>query len=158
MGSFDLIEPPCKTFMVNPCGLVPKKNTHPQEYRVINHQSSPRGTSVNDRISKEEFSTQYENVSCATRWIRELGEGCQLIKVDIKEAYRVIPIHPIDQLLQGIVHDGHLYFDRCLAFGNRASAGIFCRLADLITWIATQHGIQAIIHYVNDFLLLTAAP
>src|SRR2546421_29451 len=38
-GPFDLSNPPCSTFMVNPCGLVPKKNTVPQEYRVINHQS-----------------------------------------------------------------------------------------------------------------------
>src|SRR6266487_2066328 len=53
------------------------------------------------------------------------------------------------------MHKGNLYFDRCLAFGNRASAGIFCRLADLVTWIATQYSIETIIHYIDDFLILT---
>jgi len=157
-GPFDLSNPPCSTFMVNPCGLVPKKNTVPQEYRVINHQSAPRGASVNDGIDSAEFATEYENVPRATQWIRELGPGCLMMKVDIKEAYRIIPIHPVDQLLQGVAFEDKLYFDRCLAFGNRASAGIFCRLADLVTWIAMNHGIPAMIHYVDDFLLLTAAP
>ncbi len=55
------------------------------------------------------------------------------------------------------MHGNQLFFDRCLAFGNRASAGIFCRLADLITWIAVKHGIPAIIHYVDDFLLVVKA-
>src|SRR5207302_1116934 len=48
-----------------------------------------------------------------------------------------------------------LYFDKCAAFGNRASGGIFCRVADLIAWVAMDHGIPAIIHYVDDFLLIT---
>src|SRR5438067_13938647 len=47
-----------------------------------------------------------------------------------------------------------VYFDRRLAFGNRASAGIFCRFADLLAWIAQDLGIPAIIHYVDDFLLI----
>ena len=97
--------------MVNPCGLVPKKDTTPTKYRVINHQSALIGSSVNDGIDKTDFAINYENVPCATKWIRELGEGCSLIKLDIKEAYRVIPIHPVDQVLQGIIHDNKLYFD-----------------------------------------------
>src|SRR6185369_12276277 len=108
-GSFDLTDPPCSIFMVNPCGLVSKKNTAPQEYRVINHQSAPRSGSVNDRIAKKNFITEYENVPSAARWIWELGPECQLTKVDIKEAYRIIPIHPVNQLLQGILLENRLY-------------------------------------------------
>src|SRR5206468_2602531 len=88
----------------------------------------PRGQSVNDGIDKEDFATAYENVPVAMKWIRKLGPGCLMMKIDIKEAYRIIPIHPIDQLLQGVMHKDHLYFDQCLAFSNRTSAGIFCRL------------------------------
>jgi len=74
--------------------------------------------------------------------------------MDIKEVYRNVPIHPVDQPLQGVMHGENLFFDRCLAFGNRASAGIFCRLADLVAWIATQHGLPAVIHYIDDFLII----
>src|SRR6266487_4502949 len=105
--------------MVNPCGLIPKKDTMPIEYRVINHQSALIDLSINDGIDKTDFANSCKNVPCATKWIRELGEGCILIKLDIKEAYRVIPIHPIDQILQDIIHNNKLYFDRCLTFGNR---------------------------------------
>ena len=75
---------------------------------------------------------------------------------DIKEAYRILPVHPIDQLLQGMVLDGKLYFDKALAFGSRSSCGIFCRFADIIAWIAYNNGIPAIIHYVDDFLIISS--
>ena len=54
-GPFDIRYAPIKVFRVNPCGLVPKKDTKPTEYRVISHQSAPKGASVNDGISKKEF-------------------------------------------------------------------------------------------------------
>src|SRR5581483_9372544 len=71
-GPFTLEKPPCSNFMVNPCGLVPKKDTDPTEYRVINHQSTPKGFSVNDGIDKNDFAITYENVPYAMKWIREL--------------------------------------------------------------------------------------
>ncbi|CAG8714272.1 4468_t:CDS:2, partial [Ambispora leptoticha] len=55
-------------------------------------------------------------------------------------AYRILPVHPVDQTLQGIIFEGQIDFDKALAFGNRASGGIFCRFADVLTWIATQQG------------------
>ena len=73
--------------MVNPCDLIPKKNTMPIEYHVINHQSVLIGSSINDRIDKTDFMISYENIPYAMKWIRELDEGCTLIKQDIKEAY-----------------------------------------------------------------------
>src|SRR5438128_1913525 len=86
-----------------------------------------------------------------------MGVGCFLIKMDINEAYRVILIRLIDQLLQGVMHKNHLYFDRCLTFSNYASAGIFCRLTDLVAWITVQHRIKAIIHYIDNFLMFVNA-
>src|SRR6266487_6721456 len=101
---FNPENPPCSTYIVNPCGLVPKKDTYPTEYRVINHQSTPAGRSVNDGIDKADFTTTYENMPFATRWIRTLGAGTQMIKVDIKEVYQVILIHLVDQTLQGVMY------------------------------------------------------
>jgi hypothetical protein len=155
IGPFKLSDPPVYPIRVNPCGLVPKRDTNPTVYRVINHQSAPYGNSINDGIEKEDFNTTYEHVGHAAQWIRYFGKDCLLTKIDIKEAYRIIPIDLLDQTLQGIICEKELYFDKCAAFGNRASGGIFCRVADLIAWIAVDHGIPAIIHYVDDFLLIT---
>src|SRR5205807_10087665 len=88
------------------------KTENETEYRVISHQSAPKGASVNDGISKKEFEIKYENVAHAAKWIRFYGQNCQLVKVDIKEAYRNLPIHPLDQTLQGVVCEGKLYFDQ----------------------------------------------
>ena len=141
-------------YRVNPCGLVPKKDTNPIEYRTISHQSAPKGSGINDGISKLDFETKYENVAHAARWIRHFGRNCQLVKVDIQEAYRILPIHPLDQPLQGIVCQGKLYFDLRVAFGSRSAPGIFCRFADLLAWIAIQWGLPAVIHYIDDFLII----
>ena len=54
-----------------------------------------------------------------------------------------------------MIHDNNLYFDKALAFGSRSSCGIFCRFADIIAWIANDNGIPAIIHYVDDFLIIS---
>ena len=154
-GPFSLSSPPIDKFMVNPLGLVEKRYTDPIEYRVITHHSAPRGNSVNDGILKHEFQISFDTLKHAVRWIRYIGKGALLTKVDIKDAYRNLPVNPIDQLLQGIIYDNKLYFDKALAFGSRSSCGIFCRFADVLAWIAFDHGIPAIIHYVDDYLIIS---
>src|ERR1044072_129617 len=141
--------------MVNPLGLVEKRDTNPTEYRVITHHSAPHGSSVNDGIDKHEFKISFDTWKHAVRWIRHFGVGALLSKIDIKDAYRILPVHPIDQLLQGMVHDNQLYFDKALAFGSRSSCGIFCRFANILAWIAHVNGIPAIIYYVDDFLIIS---
>src|ERR1044072_4077138 len=54
-----------------------------------------------------------------------------------------------------MVLDEKLYFDNALAFGARSSCGIFCRFADIIAWIAYNNGILVIIHYVDNFLIIS---
>lgn len=154
-GPFSEEEPPCDLFQVNPCGLMEKKGTNPKTFRVISHLSAPFGLSVNDRIYRLEFVMKYENVNHAVRWINKYRKGCILSKVDIKNAYRILPVDSVDQDLQGIKLGNDIYFDKALAFGNRASGGIFCRFADVITWITMQQSIGSIIHYVDDFLIIS---
>jgi hypothetical protein len=152
-GPFEPANIPVTSFRINPCGLVPKRDKA-EEFRVIHHHSAPKLLSVNDGIQKDDFHTTYENVGHAAKWIRAFGQGCLLAKIDIQDAYRILPVHPVDQTLQGFTCSGKVYFDKRLAFGNRASAGIFCRFADLLAWIAIDMGIPAVIHYVDDFLLI----
>ncbi|CAG8582897.1 3785_t:CDS:2, partial [Dentiscutata heterogama] len=113
--------PPCDLYQINPCGLVEKKGTNTKVYRVISHLSAPFGSSINDGIDSLEFATKYENVNHAIRWINLYGRGCTLSKIDIKDAYRILPVHPVDQVLQGMEYKEKLYFDKALAFGNKAS-------------------------------------
>lgn len=124
-GPFTLDNPPCSKFQINPCGLVEKKGTKAKVYRVISHLSAPSGNSINDGIDPTDFATKYENVNHAIRWIIEYGHRCLLSKIDIQDAYCILPVHPVDQVLQGLQHEGKIYFDKALAFRNRASGAFF---------------------------------
>ena len=44
-----------------------------------------------------------------------------LVKADIKEAYRMLPIHPEDQGLLGIQWEGEVYTDKALPFRLRSA-------------------------------------
>jgi hypothetical protein len=54
-----------------------------------------------------------------------------------------------------MVHDNRLYFNKALTFGSQSSCGIFCRFVDILAWVAYKNGILAIIHYVDDFLVIS---
>ena len=68
--------------------------------------------------------------------------------------YRVIPVHPDDRLLMGMLWRKNLYIDTALPFGLWSAPKLLTALADAIEWIVKNNGITFIIHYLDDFLLL----
>ena len=58
--------------------------------------SSPEGFSVNDGIPEALCSLSYVNIRDAIRGVLANGQGALLAKVDIRNAYRNVPIHPDD--------------------------------------------------------------
>lgn len=76
---------------------LPKKGT--SERRVILDLSYPKGFSVNDGISKEEYLGEsieaiFPKVDDFIQLIRQKGQGCLLFKRDLRRAYKQIPICP----------------------------------------------------------------
>ena len=63
--------------------------------------SSPAGSSVNDGIPSNLCSLHCATVNDAVRLIQQLGRGSQLVKLDIKDAYRIVPVHSDDYYLLG---------------------------------------------------------
>jgi hypothetical protein len=118
--------------------------------------SQPEGSSINEGISKEEFSVQYSHFDEAVDLVNEAGRGCLMSKLDIKHAYRLLPVRP-DQWHQLCYHwEGNYYVDLVLPFGMRSSAGIFNKFASLVKWvIKNEYGIDAIINYSDDFFLVS---
>lgn len=88
--------------------------TNPNKFRLIVDLSHPVGNSVISSLS----SIQYASVDMAVDMIKQLGRGTQLLKLNIKDAYRIIPIHPADYHLLGISWKGKTYVDRALPFGG----------------------------------------
>ena len=78
---------------VSPIGLVPKGH-NTGRWRMIVDLSSPGPNSVNHGIPEDRCSLHYASMDDALRLMRNLGPGCQLLKMDLKDAYRVVPVHP----------------------------------------------------------------
>ena len=81
-------------------GVIPKST--PGKWRLITDMSFPEGSSVNDGISEKFCSLSYVGVQDAIQGILTYGKGALLAKVDIRNAYRVVPIHPDDWWLMGM--------------------------------------------------------
>lgn len=139
----------------SPIGLVPKSH-QVDKWRMIVDLSFPRGGSVNSGISSELSSITYAKVDDAVELILQLGPGTELVKLDLKNAYRMVPVHPEDHHLLAVSWEGKTYVDRALPFGLRSAPKIFSAVADMVSWVLHCAGIRHQLHYLDDFLLLGA--
>ena len=96
----------------------------------------------------------YASIDDATNCILHLGPGTVLIKIDLKNAYRFVPVHPQDQHLLAMSWEGGTYVDHALPFGLRSAPKIFLAVADMLAWALHWAGIENQIHYLDDFLLM----
>lgn len=144
-------ERPIVSLRVSPIGLTPKKV--PGEFRMIHHLSYPEGDSVNDHIDKNLCSVQYTSFDEAVFMLQDLGQNCKLFKMDIKNAFRLLPINPQDFELLGFKYDGKYYFDKCLPFGCSISCAHFERFSSFLEYYVKQKAMSGkLIHYLDDFL------
>ena len=133
-------------------GVIPKGQTG--RWRLIVDLSHPKGQSVNDGIPKQLCSLKYITIDEAIKGIIQLGRGALLAKIDIKSAFRLIPVHPADRHMLGMKWGEVVYIDTCLPFGLRSAPKLFNILADFLAWIVKQSDVSFLIHYLDDFLTM----
>ena len=138
---------------LSPFGVIPKKYK-PNKWHLIVDLSSPAGGSVNDAISKDLCPVSYASIDNAVEFVQSLGLGCLLAKLDLKEAYRAVPVHPSDQRLLGVRREAAIYIDRALPSGLRSAPKLFSSLTDAMMWVLHERGVVAALHYLEDFLVL----
>ena len=80
------------------------------------------------------------------------GRGTQLAKMDIKSAYRIVPVHPGDRYLLAVQWAGVMFFDTRLPFGLRSAPKIFIAVADALQWSFQKQGVSWMAHYLYDFI------
>ncbi len=134
----------------SPFGVIPKKSGI-NRWRLILDLSSPLRHSVNDGIEKELASLSYVSVDEVVQRVLRWGRGTLLAKMDVRQAYRNIPVHPEDRRLLGMRWQGDTYVDAMLPFGLRSAPLIFSAVGDAIAWIMEQHGVACLDHYIDDF-------
>ena len=96
--------PPYLNFHSSPLGSVmrPRK---PLKCRLINHLSWLHGSSMNDGIPDSEGHICYKAFDQAIAAIASSGHGTLLVKLDLKEAFHHIPMHPADCSLASLGRD-----------------------------------------------------
>jgi hypothetical protein len=157
-GPFDSL--PFTQYRVSPIGVATGK--YSGKKRLILDLSAPHTegeiSSVNSQIDKDEYSLHYVTIDDAINVIRRLGKGSQLTKVDVKDAFRILPVAPHQWPHLCIKWEGQFYFYLRLPFGSRSSPKIFTMLSEAVHWIATRnYGIRHLLFLLDDFLVIDDA-
>ena len=77
-----------------------------------------------------------------------------MAKMDIRQAYRNVPVHPCDRILLGMQWQGETYVDAALPFGLRSAPLIFSALADALQWVMERMGVSWVAHYIDDYITM----
>jgi hypothetical protein len=152
IGPFD--EPPFQSYRISPIGVAEGK--YSGKKRLIIDLSAPHDhpsiPSINALISKEEHSLTYVRVDDAITVLKKLGRNACMCKIDVRAAFKNIPLAPAIWHLYGVCWDSKYYFCCRLAFGCRSSPKLFDLLSQAICWIAANnYGISHILHLLDDF-------
>lgn len=137
---------------VSPIFAIPKSNG---SVRIIQDCNKPVGRSINDHSSTD-YKVKYQTVNDA---VESLTPGCFMSKIDLKAAYRSVPIHPKDFWFTGIKHTfigdkkpTYLYNTRLIQ-GAKLSPMIFHRLSQAVKRYCQTIGINTVV-YLDDFLVI----
>ena len=121
---------------------------------MITNLSYPKGSSVNDSIDSRLCSLEYITVEQVAKKAFSLGKGSLIAKIDIKAAYRIIPVSPHDCPFLGMKRNHGIYVDGMLPFGVRSAPKIFNAVADAIEWCVAKENVDNIYHYLDDFAVV----
>lgn len=143
---------PSEHFISSPLGLVPKHNGG---WRRIHDLSFPRLHSVNHYIHEAYGALEYTILDDAIDALLTQGQGAIMIKRDLADAFRHIPIAESDFWLLGFFWDGFYYIDRFLPFGLRTAPFIFDLFAKALHWVLVAILFWSIVfHYLDDFFAI----
>ena len=141
-----------KPRIISPIFAIPKSNG---SVRIIQDCSKPMGNSLNT-CAKTDYKIKYQTVEDA---IKFMHPDCFMCKIDLKSAFRSVPIHPDDYMLTGIKyqfaehHKPTYMYNTRLPQGASFSPMIFHRLSQAIKRYTISQGIKTVA-YLDDFILI----
>lgn len=141
-----------KPTIVSALGAIPKKDS--TDVRLIHDCSRPVSSSLNSHADCEHYS--YDTVDKVKANIKP---GAYMAKIDLKSAYRHVPIHPSNYAATGLkwkftgVATFTYLIDTKLPFGAKRSPEIFHRLTQSITRMMKRRGFL-VVAYLDDMLII----
>jgi len=113
---------------------------------------------VNQFIDEEFCHVQYSSFDNVLQMISSLCRGTELGKIDIKQAFRLLTVHPADFDLLGIKFENQFWIDKNLPMGCSISCYLFEKFATFLHWLVQkQSGLSSLDHYLDDFIFAGAA-
>ena len=134
-------------------GVIPK-NHQPNKWRLIVTCLTQLMAASMEGSQKGLCSLKYITVDSAIDQIKQIGYGTLMAKIDVKSAFRLLPVHPADRHLLSMKWNNQIFIDTCLPFGLRSAPKLFNVLADLLSWILKQQQVTPVMHCLDDFLTL----
>ena len=105
--------------------------------RPVLNMSSPKGRSFNDNINKDRVGRS--TMSSAKQFgqaLRKAGRGALISKMDMKDAYKLIPARPEDFRLQGFQWHGAYFVETQMIFGATTAVNNFDIVAKTLQLLA----------------------
>ena len=144
--------PPFENFVVSPIHAVPKDSGG---FRLIHNLSFPIGDSINSRIHDMDATVQYSSFDDALDMVSSAGSCCLMLKFDIRNAFKLLPVAVEDWHLLGFYFDGNFYYEKCLSFGLRCSCLYFERFGQFLRFLlCSRSGHKNWISYLDDFFVV----
>lgn len=141
-----------KPTIISALGAIPKPDS--DEVRLIHDCSRPQGEAVNDYITTKAFKFQTLNDA-----IKLLQPNYYMAKIDLRHAYRYVPIHKDNYKATGLkwqfsgqAHETYMY-DTRLPFGAKTSPEIFHRLTQSVRRMMSRKGFPNLVVYLDDFFV-----
>lgn len=148
-GRYVIVDTP--PTIISALGAIPKDDG---SVRLIHDASKPDGRGLND-YAVPDYNVRYQTVRDACEL---LSKGGFMAKIDLKSAYRSVPLHPSQYKYTGLQWtfigetEPTFMIDTRLPFGARLSPSHFHRLTQSVKRMLQKRGINTVV-YLDDFFI-----
>ncbi|KAJ3494034.1 hypothetical protein NMY22_g20129 [Coprinellus aureogranulatus] len=147
-------------FQTSPISIIPKAT--PGKFRVVQnfsfpYQPSPRYplSSVNSHLDAADFPCTWGTWRAVCILISSLPPGSQMAVLDVKEAYRSVPLHHTQWPAAVIrADDDEFYGELCASFGSSTAPGVYGAVADCALDIFRSKGMGPVTRWVDDHIFI----
>ena len=143
--------PPFHPFHTSSLNIREKKT--PGRYRLIHDLSFPyNDNSINHNIPNNSKKVKYATVNDAIQLLLAQPHGAFSCKIDIADAFRLIPITPNDYPKLGMTFNNQYFYDKVLPQACASSCKIFKTFSSALQDIFLHYAPHAACtHMVDDF-------
>ena len=149
-------EKPIEGLLCVPINIV-EKETSSGLFHLIQDFSYPWGDSangINALVPDKNKKVHYSGINDVARMAIDLGSPSYAMRIDIKHAFKLLPLSPDQWRLTGFRFPGAYFIQTQTPFGASASCLHFEKVAQLLNWVICNEIPWALLcSYLDDFWL-----